>query len=194
MSWENLDLSMQRFKAELIADVKIDPSRSVRLATTISSEVRFLPSHLKQELRLATPVDLNHRLDELRAFQAYMEAMSADLRNGPEYIRAQVIVQNYISFIYLSEACFLVLRKVMPSDSATRKCSKFLTDNPIRSFRNALAHSNWTYSADFSGLVFWARKGGDKDEQLVRHEVKQETLEFWQALSRCTAYAAFSNA
>ena len=59
----------------------------------------------------------------------------------------------------------------------------------MRAFRNALAHSNWRYKDDFTGMEFWARKGADLNEPIVRFEVTQLDLGFWQAVSRCTAYA-----
>ena len=60
-------------------------------------------------------------------------------------------------------------------------------------FQNAIAHANWSYRGDFNAIVYWARKGADPQENLERFEVAQEGLSFWQSLSRCVAYAAFSN-
>jgi hypothetical protein len=77
--------------------------------------------------------------------------------------------------------------------SVTRRCCEYLTDNPIRAFRNAIAHSNWTYAPGFSGLVYWARKGSNPDEALSRFEVGQRELDFWQTLSRGVAYAAYTS-
>jgi hypothetical protein len=108
-------------------------------------------------------------------------------------IRAQILTQNYICFVYLPESCFRVLSKVAPIGSVTRKCAQFLSDNPVRGFRNAIAHANWTYREDFGAIIYWARKGHDQDELMQKFEVAQEELSFWQALSRCVAYAAFSN-
>ncbi|MDA8351432.1 MAG: hypothetical protein M0038_22030, partial [Pseudomonadota bacterium] len=75
--------------------------------------------------------------------------------------------------------------------SVTRKCARFLTNNPVRAFRNAVAHGNWRYRDDFTGLVFWARKGSDPSEDLHQFEVGQHELNFWQALSRGVAYSAY---
>jgi len=47
--------------------------------------------------------------------------------------------------------------------------------------------------SDYSGLVFWAKKGADPNEPLSRFEVSQEDLNFWQTLSRCVAYAAYTS-
>ena len=107
--------------------------------------------------------------------------------------RAQVITQNYVCFVYLGEACFKVLRKVSAPNSVTRRCCSFLTDNPVRAFRNAIAHSNWSYRSDFRGLVFWARRGSDANDCLSEFEVGQADLNFWQTLSRGVAYAAYTS-
>jgi hypothetical protein len=54
-----------------------------------------------------------------------------------------------------------------------------------------VAHSNWNYLPDFSGLEFWANKGNDPNEQPSEFVVLQEELSYWQALARCTAYASY---
>ena len=56
-----------------------------------------------------------------------------------------------------------------------------------------MAHANWTYRGDFGAIIYWARKGDAPDEPMQRFEVVQDELTFWQALSRCVAYSAFSN-
>ena len=91
----------------------------------------------------------------------------------------------------LGEALFKILAKSAPRDSLTRKCARFLTDNPVRAFRNAVAHGNWRYREDFAGLIFWARKGSDPTEELQQFEVLQHELDFWQTCARGVAYAAY---
>jgi hypothetical protein len=39
---------------------------------------------------------------------------------------------------------------------------------------------------------FWARKGSDPAEAVEIYEVDQNDLNFWQALSRCMAYVAYT--
>ncbi len=85
-------------------------------------------------------------------------------------VRAQVVTQNYICFVYLSEGWTKGLCRATPTGSVTRKVSSFLTDNPIRRFRNAIAHGNWRYSEDFSSLIYWAKKH-DTDETLTQYQV-----------------------
>ncbi|SRR6266568_2025712 len=75
----------------------------------------------------------------------------------------------------------------------SRLLARALSNGRVRMFRNAIAHANWSYRGDFNAIVYWARKGADPQENLERFEVAQEELSFWQSLSRCVAYAAFSN-
>ena len=77
----------------------------------------------------------------------------------------------------------------MGAGTATSLCCEFLLSEPLRRFRNAFAHGNWRYLQDFSGLEFWAHAKGTRTTE-VRSEVLQLELDFWQTLSRCTAYAS----
>lgn len=192
MNWQHLDSQMKVFAARLTSEVKLTPEIAEKLATTIAADVRFLSSEQKAEIRTASPVPLQDRLAELQAFQRWMD-QAHTVRNNPFVTRAQVLSQNYICFVYLPEACFSVLLKICPSGSAAKKCAQFLSNNPVRAFRNAVAHANWTYRADFGAIIYWARKGSDPNEPLQRFEVEQNDLLFWQAVSRCVAYAAYSN-
>jgi hypothetical protein len=192
MNWKHLDTQMQFFLARLTSEVKLTPEMAEKLATTIASDVRFLSLEQKAAIKAASPVPLADRLDELQAFQGWMD-QARTIRNNPYVTRAQVLSQNYICFVYLPESCFRILAKACPSGSAAKKCAQFLNNNPVRAFRNAVAHANWTYRTDFKAIVYWARKGSDPNEPLERFEVEQDDLSFWQALSRCVAYAAYSN-
>jgi hypothetical protein len=192
MNWQRLDTQMQPFADRLTSEVKLTLEMAAKLATTIAADVRFLTREQKAEMRAASPVPLEERLAELQAFQGWMD-QAHKVRKNPFVTRAQVLSQNYICFVYLPEACFRVLAKSCPGESAARKCAQFLINNPVRAFRNAIAHANWTYRADYGALIYWARKGSDQSEPLERFEVEQNDLSFWQSLSRCVAYAAYSN-
>jgi hypothetical protein len=192
MTWRALDAQLAQWSDRLVRDLKIAEDESRKLATNISSEVRFLPKTAKDEVAVASPIPVADRLQELHAFQGWMDTVRHSPQS-PYVTRAQVLTQNYICFLYLPESCFRALSKVAPSGSVTRKCAQFLTNNPIRAFRNGIAHANWTYREDFKAIVYWARKGDTPSEAMQRFEVTQDELSFWQALSRCVAYAAFSN-
>ena len=160
MSYEPLDRQLRRFSEPLVASVGLRADEIAKLATSIAGEVRFLSNEAKELIRSATPVRIEERLEELIAFQAWMDDMAAS-NQSPHHVRAHVALQNYVCFVYLGEACFKVLRKVSASGSIVKRCASFLTDNPVRAFRNAVAHANWQYRDDFAGLVYWARKGAD---------------------------------
>lgn len=185
-----VDTQMRRWSVRLRGGLDIVPPESDRLASTIAKEVLALSAEAKQRVKDTSLIPLSARVEELQAFQGWMDLVHKS-GSDPLVTRAQVIVQNYICFVYLGEACFNVLRKELPTGSATRKCCQFLTDNPVRAFRNAVAHSNWQYLPDFSGIEFWAKKGADPAERPSRFVVAQKELSFWQALARCTAYASY---
>jgi len=88
-----------------------------------------------------------------------------------------------------------------------KKCATFLTDNPVRAFRNALAHGNWRPSFDRLGIDFWALPGAipvctvqpkcsnapEASIEAMQHfKVSVEELNFWHLLSIATAYASLS--
>jgi len=193
LEWSKLDAQMRRYSPRLRDDLCIDGVASNHLATTIAQECTALAAEAIDEIRKQDLVGLPRRLEELNAFQGFMDHVSASPSN-PALVRAQVITQNYICFVYLGESCFKALQKHTPSGSTTRKCCRFLTDNPVRAFRNAIAHANWRYNEDFSGLDFWARKGNDLNEPIVNFQVSQLELGFWQGLARCVSYVAFTHA
>lgn len=185
-----LDTQMQSWSSELQSKLKLPNSACQKLATTISDEVDQLSQNQKWHLAEHSVIPLRDRLDELQGFQMWMD-YAHTVKNNPGVTRAQVITQNYMCFTYLSEAWFRELRKSVEAGTVTKKCCKFLTDNPVRAFRNAIAHSNWRYKSDFSGIEYWSRKGDNPDEVPTKFEVSQSELGFWQALARCTAYASF---
>lgn len=192
MSYERLDRQLKAFAGRLVEAVRLEEEETGKVATAVAAEVRFLESASRADVHAAGPVPLKDRLDELQAFQAWMD-LASTRRSDAAVTRAHVIVQNYMCFVYLGEACFRALRRTSKPGSVTRRCCEYLTHNPIRAFRNAIAHSNWTYAPDFRGLVYWARKGSDSNEALSRFEVAQRELNFWQALSRGVAYAAYTS-
>ena len=139
---DQLDNQMRQWSTRLRDDLKIGPPESNLLATTITKEVSALAEDAKLRVKEASQIPLNIRIEELIAYQGWMDLIRATPKAHPVVIRAQVVYQNYICFVYLGECCFTVLKKELPSGSTTKKCCKFLTENPVRAFRNAVAHSN----------------------------------------------------
>jgi hypothetical protein len=183
--WSILDVQMRQYSPRLRDDLRIEVDASNYPATTVANECAALPIEALTEIRAQDVVGLYARLEELTAFQSFMD-LAHSIPSHPSVVGAQVITQNYVCFVYLGESCFKILQRHMRSTSATRRCCGFLTDNPIRAFRNALAHANWRYKDDFSGLHFWARKGSDPNEPLSEFEVGQ--LEAWFLAGSCSLY------
>jgi len=187
---QNLDGQMLVWTKRTIKELKLDLMQANKLGSTIESEIHSLSLENKRTLIELSRVTPQNRFDELVAFQGWMDYANK-IPGNPYVTRAQVITQNYICFVYLGDALFKSLKEALPPPFVTGRCCRFLLNNPVRAFRNAVAHSNWQYKEDFSGLEFWAKKGSEPDEPLVHFEVSQEELGYWQALSRCVAYSAF---
>lgn len=187
---KRLDDQLVKWKYKLIRDVKVPSDTCDKISTTIELEIDRLTNEDRLKLTDASPVDLKTRIEELQAFQIMMDTFNK-MKPRPEIVRTQVITQNYISFVYLKDTLFETLRKISQPDTVTKKCCKFLLNNPVRAFRNSIAHGNWTYKQDFSGLEFWAYKGEPNDQPMTKWEVSGSDLEFWQALSRTVAYTTY---
>ena len=171
-------------------DLKISSDKVDCIATTIATEIENNKASLKQEILLASPIPLETRLEELSCFQTMMDTFNK-MKPRPEIVRSQVITQNYICFVYLKDTLFEVLRKKSEIGSITKKCTKYLLNNPVRAFRNSIAHGNWKYKDDFFGLEFWAHKGSTVSDSMTKYQVSQSELNFWQLLSRTVAYTAY---
>jgi hypothetical protein len=181
---------LTRWKDKLVSDVKVPLDSCDKIATTIELEIERLTDEEKAKLKEASPVDLKIRIEELLAFQVMMDTFNK-MKPRSEIVRTQVIAQNYICFVYLKDTLFETLKKISQPDTVTKMCCKFLLNNPVRAFRNSIAHGNWTYKQDFSGLEFWAHKGEPNGQPMDKWEVNGDDLAFWQALSRTVAYSTY---
>ncbi|OQY06726.1 MAG: hypothetical protein B6I25_03380 [Planctomycetales bacterium 4572_13] len=188
--WFKIDEQMATFGPRLRDDLKISPDATLKLATTIADEIRRTIKNHPELLDnlVKSPIEVKNRRDELLAFQGFMDICNNNKVKDPSVIRAQVCYQNYICFVYLGDIWFKAFMKNLDHNPSLRKCCKRLTNNPIRAFRNAIAHGNWRYLSDFSGIEFWAKKGSNQNKEMTRFEVSQDNLHFWQALARCVAY------
>lgn len=100
-----LDGQLKRFSDRLVAAVGLDEQEAAKVATSVAAEVRFLEPVARGQILAVSPVPLRDRLDELRAFQEWME-LASKITGSAAVTRAQVITQNYVCFVYLGEACF----------------------------------------------------------------------------------------
>jgi hypothetical protein len=181
---DQLDVRMREFSSRLRDDLRISPPESNNLATAIRREVQELGPENRPIPDSGSPLSLTDRIGLLNAFLVWWATESGRPGNV-----GQIMALNYMCFVYLGESHFKKLRK-WPPGSLCRKCGTFLTDNPVRAFRNALAHGNWRGSFDNQGIDFWARKGEDSTEPLERFRVAVADLNFWHSLAITTAYAS----
>ncbi len=178
IGWDKIDRQMQQFSSFFITEVKIPEKKTDKIASIIADEIYKIPAKAKEEIvnSISNPIPIQDRVNELIAFQSWM-GIAHDSKN-PFITRAQVIVQNYVCFVYLGEACFKTVKQYLESGSVAKKCCNFLINNPVRAFRNAIAHSNWKYKDDFSGIIFYARKGHQASEPMVEWQVEEKSLAF----------------
>lgn len=188
---QHLDRQLASFSTDLQRLVGLTADESQKVATLVSADVRFLPKDVKAEIEAVSPVPLLARRDELVAFQAWND-FARSVKANPAITRAQVIVQNYVCFSYLKDACFDVVARKAAADSVAARCSRFLTTGPVRDFRNAFSHANWCYKSDFTGLKCWVLEDARRrDSRLREFGVSQNELSFWQSLARGVAYATY---
>lgn len=194
---DNLDRQLYHYNDRLKEDIGVETKYLGSICTTIYKELGQLSIENLLAIEKASPVRLELRIEELIAFNMMMDRVNRQLSKYPEIVRSQVIVQNYVAFVYLKDNCFDVTRKVMPSGTLTRRICQFLLNNPVRAFRNAIAHGNWQYTNDYSGIKYYAYKGESKPnvepQEMSEFSVGNNELGFWQALSRATAYTIYSH-
>jgi hypothetical protein len=82
---KHLDIQMRAWSKRLISDLAINEEESQKLATTIASEVRWLPMEAKDKIINASPVDIKYRYEELLAFQGFprLYGYCAQIRKTP---------------------------------------------------------------------------------------------------------------
>lgn len=188
---QHLDRQLAAFRDRLSAEVGLKPEDTDKVATLVAADICILPIEAKAEICSASCVPLSARYEELVAFQSWSDFATMP-QNNPAIVRATVVVQNYICFVYLKDACFEVIARHAAPTSVAAIISGYLSRGVVRDFRNAFSHANWRYNANFSGLECWVMENPRERTSAMRHfEVSQADLSFWQALSRGAAYATY---
>jgi hypothetical protein len=103
--WSRLDAQMRQYSPRLRDDLRIEAAASNHLATTVAQECAALPSDALADIREQDVVGLHMRLEELIAFQAFMD-LAHSIPSHPAVVRAQVITQNYICFVNFGRLVF----------------------------------------------------------------------------------------
>jgi hypothetical protein len=181
---QQLDVRLQEFSSRLRDDLKISAPDSNGLASALRREIQSMDETSRQALNSEPPLSTADRIGLLNTFVLWWCTESGRPGNI-----GQIMAMNYTCFIYLGESHFRKLRKC-PAGTLARKCGEFLTDNPVRAFRNALAHGNWRGSFDNQGIDFWARKGQDPNQPMSCFHVAVNELNFWYFLAMAAAYGS----
>jgi hypothetical protein len=102
---QKLNRQLAAYRDRLCSDVGLNSDEASKVATLVAAAIRFLSPEVKAEIKAASPIPISARLDELVAFQAWMDLASL-IPKQPAITRTQVVVQNYVCFVYLKDACF----------------------------------------------------------------------------------------
>ena len=157
------------------------------LATTINDEIAGLDETSANQLRLSLLIPPERYLEELTAFQTWMDIARANADN-PVIVRAQVMTQLYVAFVWLRDSVMKPAAAAVSDQTAFATIERFLSSGHRRMLRNAIAHGRWCYLPDFKGLECWAEPTRHRPHQHFR--ISHTDLEAWQLLSRGTAIAA----
>ena len=160
--------------------------------TVLGQELRDLSRETLIQALREDKVPIDKRFEETWGYKLYSSFCKGFKPIPPQIERARFIMQSYICFVYFPESLFGAVRKISKPGTVLRKVTNYLTNNPVRSFRNAVAHANWHYNDDHTHIFYYARKGSGSSpcstcgqstlaDGLERFTVGQEQMNFWQA-------------
>lgn len=156
------------------------------LASTMYREIASLDEITANKLRQALLVPPERYVEELSAFQAWMDIAHANSGN-PIIVRAQVMTELYVAFVWLRDSVLAPARAAVGDGTVLGAVEELLRTGDRRKLRNAVAHGRWCYLADFGGLECWAEPRRGRPHQ--RFVINSVDLGRWQLLSRGTAIA-----
>jgi len=150
------------------------------VASSIHAEIVDLGEVVHNRVRVSKAISPEEYLSEMWAFQKWMDIARENAEN-PVVVRAQVMTELYVSFVWLRDSLMLSISDEVQPASIVAKVLEFLRTGERRRLRNAIAHGRWRYLADFSGLECWDGRPS------VRFDVGSGDLGAWQMLSRGTS-------
>jgi len=156
------------------------------LASSIHREIASLDEATTNQLRQALLVPPERFVEEMSAFQAWMDIAHANSGN-PIIVRAQVMTELYVAFVWLRDSVLGPAREAVGDRAVLGAVEHFLRTGDRRMLRNEVAHGRWCYLPDFGGLECWAEPQRGRPHE--RFEVNSADLARWQLLSRGTAIA-----
>lgn len=176
-----LDRQVAAFESRLALDLPL--SAQGRIASAVFAEVAALGEEMHNRLRVELAIPPEIYLEEMTAFQGWMDLANANQKN-PFIVRAQVVTQLYFSFVWLRDSLLAPLSQAIVDGVTTSVLDYFGKPTDRWTLRNAVAHGRWKYAADFSGLECW-----DGRPPTTYLFVDGQDLAAWQTLSRATIIA-----
>ncbi len=106
-------LDRQLQKAHLATESpKLSDATWRQLATTIHGEVSSLDDMTTNRLRQSIVIPPERYVEELTAFQAWMDFARSNSGNPP-IVRAQVMTELYVAFLWLHDSLILPVANVL---------------------------------------------------------------------------------
>lgn len=177
-----IDRQISEVRSDL-QDLRVPLETWEHVASSIHDEVARLDERdvflLKARLMVA-PEDY---LLEMAAFQAWMDIAHQNSTN-PVVVRAQVMTQLYVGFVWLRDSLLAPVSGVVPAGCVSQHAIEFLSSGDRRRLRNAVAHGRWRYQQDFRSLECW-----DGQPTPTRFNVQADEFKAWQLLSRGVSIA-----
>lgn len=174
----HLDHQVLVFESRLALSLPL--SAQGRIASAVYDEVAALGEETHNRLRVELAILPETYLEEMTAFQGWMDLANAN-RTNPFIVRAQMVTQLYFGFVWLRDSLMAPLSLAI-ADGVTTTIIKFFGKPTDRwTLRNAVAHGRWKYAADFSGLECW-----DGRPPTTYLFVAEKDLEAWLILSKAT--------
>ena len=174
--------------------VGLSPVQAQDLCATIHAEVsgqrkRLLlawPNDVPMKIRL-TIVERYHLWTTLEKVVPNADGLPPDQVEAATFA-AEFIVHFYMSFVYLTDGLFSVLKEKLPEESVTRACATFIRDpkQRLRHLRNAVSHGRWSLEPP-DQLKFW---DGPQGAHLKEYTCSKDELEFYSRLITRTGWPA----
>lgn len=142
MNLEHLDDQLLHAQAASEAP-DLSEGASRHLATTIYGEIAGLDETVTNQLRLSVLISPERYVEELTAFQAWMDIAHANATN-PVIVRAQVMTELYVAFVWLRDSLMKPISAAVADQSAFAVVERFLSSGRRRALRNAIAHGRWS--------------------------------------------------
>ena len=169
MSFDNLDRQLSAFHWNTDAPA-IPPADRPRVATLVHAEVAALPEVRMNQIRQQILIPPERYVEEMTAFQAWT-SLSDALGRDPVVVRARVMTELYVSFVWLRDALMAPVAGATPANGTVAVVERFLKSGRRRLLRNAIAHGRWCYLAQFDGLEIWAEPSRGQPHQ--RHAIRE---------------------